>query len=193
MSDSANGRLVIISGPSGAGKSTVVKRLLETCPLPLSLSVSATTRSPRPGEQDGKHYHFLSRSEFLRRRDAGEFLEWKEVYGCGDYYGTLRDATSSGLAAGQWVILEIDVQGALAVIEQHPDVITIFLHSGSMGELERRLRIRGTETETTIRRRLEAAAGELATASQYRYLVVNDNVERAVNELCEILKNEEGS
>ena len=121
MNASRKGRLVIISGPSGAGKSTVLRKVLETCPLPLELSVSATTRQPRPGECDGVEYHFLTKEEFARRRASGEFLESKEVYGCGDWYGTLQGAVTAGLDAGKWVILEIDVEGALAVLERCPD------------------------------------------------------------------------
>jgi guanylate kinase len=185
-------KLVIISGPSGAGKSTVVRRLLEVCPLPLKLSVSATTRPPRPGEIDGRDYHFLTMDEFLRRRANGEFLESKEVYGRGDYYGTLRSETASGLSQGKWVILEIDVEGALAVLEQEPAAMTIFLHPGSMNELERRLRSRGTDTESSIQRRLEVARREMAVLNRYRYEVVNDTVDRAVHEICKILQANRG-
>jgi guanylate kinase len=183
------GRLVVISGPSGAGKSTVVRELLRPgiCPLPLVLSVSATTRRPREGEVDGVNYFFLSHEEFARRRAAGEFLECKEVFGRGDWYGTLQSQVASGLAAGKWVILEIDVEGALAVLEKHPDVLTIFLHSGSIEELERRLRQRNTETEESIRRRLEVARRELAFKDRYRYEVINRDVPTAVREICEIL------
>jgi guanylate kinase len=184
-----SGRLVVISGPSGAGKSTVVRELLRpgACPLPLVLSVSATTRTPRQGEVDGVNYFFLSHEEFARRRGAGEFLECKEVFGRGDWYGTLQSQVASGLAAGKWVILEIDVEGALAVKEKHPDVLTIFLHSGSIEELERRLRHRNTETEESIRRRLEVARRELAFKDRYRYEVINRDVPTAVREICEIL------
>jgi guanylate kinase len=138
------GKLVIISGPSGAGKSTVVRRLLATCSLPLALSVSATTRKARPGERDGVEYYFLSQAEFARRRAAGEFLECKEVFGRGDWYGTLRSEVAAGLLDRKWVVLEIDVEGAMAVLEQRPDAITVFLHPGSLVELEKRLRARGT-------------------------------------------------
>ena len=189
MSNSKPGRLVIISGPSGAGKSTVLRRLLETCPLPLRMSVSATTRAPRPSEQDGSDYHFLSHDEFRRRREAAEFLEWKEVFGRGDFYGTLRKETTAGLKAGNWVVLEIDVEGALAVLEQHPDAITIFLHPGSTSELERRLRSRGTETENSIARRLEVAEREMAALDHYRHEIVNDTVDRAVDEICQVLQS----
>ncbi len=188
MNVSNPGKLVIISGPSGAGKSTVVRRLLEVCPLPLKLSVSATTRSPRPGEIDGHDYHFLTRDQFLQRQANGEFLEFKEVFAAGDYYGTLRSETASGLSDGKWVVLEIDVQGAQTVVQQQPQAITIFLHPGSMTELERRLRDRGTDSESAIERRLEVARGEMALMDRYRYKVVNDTVERAVCEICEILQ-----
>ena len=186
------GRLVVISGPSGAGKSTVVRELLRpgSCPLPLLLSVSATTRKPRQGEVDGVNYFFLTREEFARRRAAGEFLECKEVFGRGDWYGTLQSQVASGLAAGKWVILEIDVEGAQAVLEKHPDVLTIFLHSGSIEELERRLQKRNTETEESIRRRLEVARRELAFKDRYRYEVINRNVPEAVREICEILSQQ---
>ena len=117
MNGSIPGKLVIISGPSGAGKSTIVGRLLAECDLPLELSVSATTRQPRPGEVDGKDYHFLSREQFLARRENQEFLEWKEVFGRGDYYGTLRSTVAAGTNAGKWVVLEIDVEGAMTVVE----------------------------------------------------------------------------
>ncbi len=192
MDHATTGKLVIVSGPSGAGKSTVVRRLLEVCRLPLKLSVSATTRSPRPGEIDGREYHFLTVEEFLRRRDNDEFLESKEVFGRGDYYGTLRSETASGLSQGKWVILEIDVEGALAVLQQHPEAITIFLHPGSMEELERRLRLRGTESEASVQRRLEVARRELAMIDRYRYEVINDTVERAVREICDILQANRG-
>jgi guanylate kinase len=192
MAALGRGKLVIISGPSGAGKSTVLRRLLAECPLPLRWSVSATTRPPRPGERHGRDYHFLSRDEFLRRREAGEFLESKEVFGAGELYGTLHSETASGLAAGQWVILEIDVQGALTVLEQYPDAVTIFLHPGSMHELEQRLRARGTEPEESIRRRLEVAHREFQVLDQYRYEVINDTVDRAVRQICDILQTHVG-
>ncbi len=187
MKPANEGRLIIISGPSGAGKSTVVRELLATCPLPLQLSVSATTRRPRPGEQDGVDYHFLTHEEFARRRAAGDFLECKEVFGRGDWYGTLAATVTAGLGGGKWVILEIDVQGALAVLEQHPDAITIFVHCGSLGELEKRLRLRGTETEESIGRRLEVARCELRDAENYRHKIVNDTVADAAARICEIL------
>jgi guanylate kinase len=185
---SSPGKLIIISGPSGAGKSTVVNRLLEECPLPLTLSVSATTRQPRPGETDGKEYWFLSPEDFTARQERGDFLEAKEVFGRGYWYGTLSETVSSGLNSGKWVILEIDVHGAATVLEAHPDAITIFIHPGSLAELERRLRNRGTESEANIARRLEVASEELAMMHRYTHEVINREVDRAVAELCALLQ-----
>ncbi len=181
-------QVVIISGPSGAGKSTVVQRLLSVCPIPLRLSVSATTRAPRPGEQEGVHYYFLTPEEFQRRRERGEFLECKEVFGQGDWYGTLWSEVATGQTAGKWVLLEIDVQGALSVLEQIPEAVTIFLHPGSLEELARRLARRGTEPDESIARRLEVARAEMQYVPAYQYEVINDTVERAVREICEILQ-----
>jgi guanylate kinase len=181
------GKLVIISGPSGAGKSTVVRQVLDNCPLPLELSVSATTRPPRAGEVEGVDYFFLTHDEFARRRAAGDFLECKEVFGRGDWYGTLNSTVTAGLKHGKWVVLEIDVEGALSVVPQHPDAITIFVHCGSLDELRRRLRGRATETEASLERRLEVARRELALADRYRHTVVNQTVSVAASEICDIL------
>ncbi|MEM9646117.1 MAG: guanylate kinase [Planctomycetota bacterium] len=185
------GRLIVISGPSGAGKSTVVRRLLEQCDLPLRLSVSATTRAPRPGEVDGKHYHFVTHEEFQRRQSDDEFLEFKEVFGLGHFYGTLRKEVATGLGRGDWVILEIDVQGALAVFDE-PNIrpISLFIHPGSMDELEQRLRSRGTEDEQKLTARLETAAKEMSYLGRYQYEIINQSVEETVNEICQILKDQ---
>ena len=133
-------RLIIVSGPSGVGKSTVLKRLVEKCELPLSISVSATTRAPRESEVDGVDYHFLTEDEFAAKRDAGDFLECCEVFGRGDWYGTLKSSVDASLEAGKWVVLEIDVEGANKVAEVYPDVITIFVGLNSLDDVERRLR-----------------------------------------------------
>jgi guanylate kinase len=193
MESTEPGRLIIISGPSGAGKSTVVRRLLDVCDLPLTRSVSATTRPPRPGERQGVDYLFLDQSEFNRRRKAGEFLECKEVFGIGYWYGTLRQQVASGLAKGRWVILEIDVQGALAVLDQPEfDPITIFLHPGGMKELEFRLRNRQTESEAAIAARLETALAEMRLMHRYQHEVINGSVDTAAAEICHILNDQKG-
>ena len=190
LAGNRRGKVVVVSGPSGAGKTTVLRGVFERSTAPLVASVSATTRPPRPGEVDGRHYHFLSQAEFDARRSRGEFLECFEVFGRGYWYGTLQAEVDAGLAAGKWVLLEIDVQGALAVMARYPDAITVFLRPGSMAELERRLRGRGTEAEEAIRRRLAQAESELRQAERYRYQVINDEVDRAVAEICEILKRD---
>ncbi len=189
MDAPAEGKRVIISGPSGAGKSTVLKQLLAECPLPLQMSVSATTRPPRAGERDGVDYDFLSTEAFLAKRDRGEFLEWMEVYGRGHFYGTDREKVTAGVKAGKWVILEIDVDGAMKVLEEYPEAITIFLHPGSPQELERRLRKRGTESEASIQRRLEVARREMTCIDRYQYEVTNGTVSQAADEICRILTN----
>lgn len=184
---SPSGKLIVLSGPSGVGKTTVVHRLIEECTLPLELSISATTRAPRPGEGGGKSYHFLSREDFERRRVAGEFLECCEVFGKDHWYGTLREPVQTSLNAGKWVILEIDVQGARKVREAYPDVISVFIGQ-SIEELERRLRGRGTETEERILQRLETARRELACAREYQHQVINETVDQTVTDICNILQ-----
>jgi guanylate kinase len=197
MNSSATGKLIVVSGPSGAGKTTLLKRLFEECP-DLVASISATTRQPRPGEKDGEDYFFLSPEEFERRRQAGEFLECFEVFSSGTWYGTPESQVSPSLAAGKSIILEIDVQGTMAVLQRYPQAITIFVHPSStcdpgndLAEIERRLRQRGTESEESIQRRLEVARRELSSARQYRHQVVNDEVEKAVREIREIIRSPE--
>ncbi|TWU57697.1 guanylate kinase [Rubripirellula reticaptiva] len=191
MSDGYPGRLIIISGPSGAGKSTVVRELMSKCELPLVLSVSATTRPPRPGEQDGVQYFFLSKDEFSKRKLANEFLECKEVFGLGHWYGTLQSQVASGLKAGKWVILEIDVQGATTILENKTfNPISLFIHPGSMDELEKRLRLRKTEDEDAIAARLETSVSEMQYLHRYQYEIINGSVDVAVAEICQILKDQ---
>lgn len=185
--DCMTGKLLVISGPSGAGKTTLLKRLYATSPVPLATSVSATTRAPRPGEVDGADYHFLTKDEFERRRRHGDFLECFEVYQRGDWYGTLKSEVAPRLANGKWVVLEIDVQGTLAVLQHYPQAVTIFVRPSSLDELERRLRARGTESEAALGRRLEVARRELQSVDRYRFQVINDEVEAALNRLREIL------
>ena len=154
------------------------------------MSVSATTRPPREGEADGVHYHFLSKEDFTERRAGGQFLECAEVFGHGHWYGTLRSEVTPSLRSGDWVLLEIDVQGAQEVLEEYPEAVSIFIRCESLTELERRLRQRGTETEEAIARRLAVAEEELRVASRYRYQVVNRTVPEAVDSMCDILHSE---
>ncbi|MBX3438854.1 MAG: guanylate kinase [Planctomycetaceae bacterium] len=179
--------VVVLSGPSGSGKTTVVSRLLAESPVKLIKSISATTRPPRPNEIDGEDYYFLSPQEFEERRQAGAFLECAEVHKSGYWYGTLLSELRRAAAADGWVLLEIDVEGALAVMQRYPDAVSIFL-STPPEEYERRLRARGTEGEAFINRRLQTAERELTFAGRYRYQVVNGRLEDAVQEICRILE-----
>lgn len=185
------GQLIILSGPSGSGKSTVLKRLLQCCDLPLELSVSATTRPPREGEVDGRDYHFVTNAEFAQMRERGEFLECMQVFGR-DWYGTLSHQVDHALQAGTWIILEIDVKGAMDVMQKRGDTTSFFVHSGSREELERRLRNRGTDNEASIQRRLEVADQELAAIHRYDYEIINRNLEDAVAQICNVLKRMQG-
>lgn len=174
----------MISGPSGAGKGTVIARVLESLDG-LSLSVSATTRSPRPGEVDGVQYHFLSRDEFERAVGEGRFLEWVE-YG-GNLYGTLRSDVESRLAEGNDVVLEIELQGARNVRRALPEAELIFIAPPSFGDLVARLRGRGTESEDAIAARLRIARDEVAAAREFDHVVVNDEADRAAREVAELI------
>jgi guanylate kinase len=175
----------VVAGPSGVGKGTVVRRLLERFPR-LRLSVSVTTRPPRPEEQDGVEYSFVSDEAFADLARTGGLLEWAEVFG--HRYGTPRAEVERGLMAGHDVVLEIDVQGAHQVREHMPSAVLILLEPPSMAELERRLRSRATEDEDDLDRRMAAAAWELAQRSWFDHVVVNDDVERATTEVAAILQ-----
>lgn len=180
----AEGRLIIISGPSGAGKGTLVDRLVARVPR-LCVSVSATTREPRPGEVPGEDYVFLSPDEFTRKVEAGEFLEWAEVHG--NRYGTLRSVVQSDLDEGRDVILEIDPQGAFQVKRVMPNARLVFIVAPSFEELERRIRKRGAETEAQVRTRLDTAVRELRLVGTYDDVVENDDVDLATDRLVEIV------
>lgn len=184
------GQLVIVSGPSGVGKSTIVPQVLARFRGGLRPSISATTRPPRPGEANGKNYHFLTPEAFRQRLEAGEFLEAVEVFSRGHWYGTLRDEVLPSLSQGVWVMLEIDVDGARRVLEKYPHALTIFIEPSSMQELERRLRQRKTDSQQAIQRRLAVAADEMRRAGEYRFRVVNDTVDGAVNEICSVLSKQ---
>ena len=188
MPMTTKGPLIIVSGPSGSGKSTLLERLLAKTDLPLHLSVSATTRSPRAGEIDGKHYYFWTRERFEQAKRAGEFLEWAAVHG--GQYGTLRGEVDPYRARGIGVILDIDVQGAKQIRRIYPDSVLIFLRAGSLQTYEVRLRERGTENEEAIQRRLAAAAQELNHAGQYDYQVINEDLSTAVTEVETIVRRQ---
>ena len=177
------GRLVVLSGPSGSGKSTLAQRLLERPGLRLKVSVSATTRSPRPGEQPGRDYFFVTREQFERMR--GELLESAQVHG--NDYGTPADPVRRAMAEGTCVLLVIDVQGGLQVRKRVPGALLIFVQPPSLETLEARLRARGTDDEPTIERRLTGARRELELAASYDVHVINDDLERAVDDLAAIL------
>lgn len=180
-------RVVVISGPSGTGKTTLVERVIRESPVRLVKSISATTRPARIGEIDGESYYFLSSAEFADQKAHGNFLETAEVFGVGHWYGTLKSEVDRARSLGGWSLLEIDVQGALHVIELFPNAITIFLKPPSLEILEQRLRARKTDAEAVIQRRLAKARDELQFVDRYRYQVVNDNLDRAVNEVLQIL------
>lgn len=179
-----NGKLVVISGPSGVGKSTVVKRVMAQCPN-LQFSVSATTRPIRPGEVDGESYYFVSKAQFQKLIDEKGLLEYAEYVG--NYYGTPEASLNEALSRGKDVLLDIEVQGALNVKRCRPDAILIFMAAPSFQEIERRLNGRGDTAPDLIRNRLERARWEYSQASQYDYLVVNDDVEHAAAEIQAIL------
>ena len=185
-------RVVVLSGPSGSGKTTIVNRLTGESPVKLLKSVSATTRKPRPQEVHGEDYYFLSDEDFRQAVADDLFIEYAEVFSSGYLYGTLKSEINRACKTNAWAFLEIDVEGALNVMQQYPNAVTIFLTTPAE-EFERRLRARGTESEEVIQKRLATAASEVKHAGRYRYVVVNDELDRAVGEICEILKSEETS
>ena len=180
----APGKLFIVAAPSGAGKSTLVNALLDREPG-IALSISHTTRAPRPGDVDGVQYHFVDRVRFERMVAAGDFLEHADVFG--NCYGTSRGAVESMLAAGRDVLLEIDWQGA-AQVRAKIACVSIFILPPSRAELEHRLRARGTDNESTIEKRLAASRGEIAHAHEFDCIVVNDRFDDAVAQLQAIVR-----
>jgi guanylate kinase len=181
------GKLFIVSGPSGVGKSTVLRKLFAEREN-LYFSVSATTRDPRPGEENGVHYHFLTMETFREWIANDEFLEYAEVYG--NYYGTPRKFVMDQLNAGKDVLLEIDIQGALQVKEHFPDGVFVFITPPSLDELCARIYKRGTDSEEVIQRRMASAADELTYASKYDYIIVNDIAEKATKKVLTLMEAE---
>lgn len=185
MTRNHKGVLIVFSGPSGSGKGTVLAEYFRAHPE-AAFSVSATTRSPRPGEVDGVNYHFVTQERFEEMIREGEVLEYAQYNG--NYYGSPAGPIRRELEAGRDVVLEIETAGAMQVREKFPEAVLIFVLPPSFGELERRLRGRGTETEEQIAGRLSAARQELALAPRYDYLLVNDRVEEAAARLGEIIR-----
>lgn len=182
------GKIIILSAPSGTGKSTIIKELMKAADLGLGFSISATSRSPRPGETDGREYYFITPGEFARRVDAGEFVEWEEVY-AGTRYGTLRSEVERVTGSGLNLIMDIDVKGALNIKRQFGDeAISIFILPPSIGELESRLRGRATESDESLVRRIQKAEYELGFADSFDRRVVNDDLDTAVAETAEIIR-----
>ncbi len=185
MSDqTGKGTLLVVTGPSGAGKGTVLGRVLPAFDR-LHYSISATTRKPRPGETDGKSYYFLTHEQFRAMIDGDELLEYAEYVG--NYYGTPAAPVERELAAGNDVVLEIEVQGALMVKKKRPDAVLVFIIPPEFSLLEQRLRGRGSEPDDVIARRLEKARSEYKCGDRYDYIVINDDLEQAVKELSSIL------
>jgi guanylate kinase len=177
-------RVFVITGPSGVGKGTLIRGLMERLPQ-LELSVSATTRGPRPGEQDGVHYHFLTREQFDQRVAEGDFVEHADY--AGRSYGTLRSELEERVRAGVPVVLEIEVQGARQVRQAMPEAVQVFIAPPSLQALRTRLVGRGTDDETEVERRLRVAEEELLAQPEFAHVVVNDRLDEALDGLVEIV------
>lgn len=181
----SKGRLFIISAPSGAGKTTLCRRLLAFYP-DIVYSISYTTRRPRPGEKDGKDYHFISREDFLEKKALDYWAEWARVHD--HYYGTSAVFLSDSLARGRDVLMDIDVQGAIQILTCFPEAVTIFIMPPSMDVLRQRLTQRATDSQGTIQKRLRNAAEEMGKRDLYRHIIINDQLERAAEELIGVVK-----
>ncbi len=180
------GKLFVISGSSGVGKGTLLKKLIEKNPK-LEVSISATTRQPRPGEIDGVNYFFTDKDEFLKEVENGDFLEWAEFNG--NYYGTKQAWVERNLNKGRNLILEIETKGALQIKNKMPDSVLIFIMPPSIEELEHRLRGRNTEDEETIQGRLHEVRREIECSKNYDYTIVNDDLEKALVELEKVINS----
>lgn len=181
------GRLIVFSAPSGCGKGTMLEEILKD--ERFAVSVSATTRAPREGEKDGINYHFLTREDFEQRIADGKFIEYAEY--CQNLYGTLSSEVDGRLEQGLNVILEIEPQGAMKIREKRPDALFIFIVPPSVGELRRRLKKRGTESDEVIEERVSKAAWEISQAEKYDYIIVNDALEDAISDFFAVIRGEQ--
>ena len=184
----AEGMLLVVSGPSGAGKSTVLNAVMQQR-QDMFFSVSATTRKPREGEQEGVHYYFREPDAFQDMIQTGKLLEWAEF--AGNCYGTPIGPVLNSMKQGHIVVLDVETEGAMAVMEKYPDAVSVFLTPSSAQEVERRLRKRGTETEETIRRRMKINQKGHEYINRYTYVVVNDTLEDAIHQMQSILLAEQ--
>ncbi len=178
------GKLIVLTGPSGVGKGTLMQKLLQLHPE-LYYSVSATTRSPRPGEINGQNYYFITRSQFEKLVAQGEFLEWAEF--AGNYYGTPRAAVLEQIQSGKLVILEIELEGARQIRDSYPNALSIFILPPSFSELEKRIRGRGQDSQEAIARRLNRAQEEIEAAAEFDIQIVNDDLKTALNQIEAVL------
>ena len=180
------GKLIVISAPSGAGKTSIAREILRQNPS-LQFSISATTRTMRAGEQDGRDYFFLTSEEFKRRIAAGEFVEWEELYG--NHYGTFKTEVDRALGNGSHLLFDVDVNGGLSIKRQYPEALLIFIRPPDTATLLERLRNRHTEDEATIRRRMERVPMELERGKEFDHQVFNDDLARAINEVQTIVQH----
>jgi guanylate kinase len=178
------GHLYIVAAPSGAGKTTLVRLLLENDPG-IRLSISSTTRAPRPGEADGREYHFVNAADFVDSVSRGEFLEWAEVHG--NYYGTSKRWVEAEMSVGRDILLEIDWQGAQQVRESFPQATGMFILPPSIEALEDRLSSRGTDSAETIARRVAAAREEMRHVDEFDYVIINDDLQRALGDMIAVV------
>ena len=182
----ASGSLIVVAAPSGAGKTTLVRMLMERDPAMLH-SISYTTRAPRPGEQDGREYHFIDIGTFVAMRSRGEFVEWAEVHG--NFYGTSRLWLEQQIQAGRDVVLEIDWQGAQQIRRLFPEAVGIFILPPSIAELERRLRSRGQDAEEIVQRRLAGALGEMRHVHEFEFAIINTDLQEAIDDLLAAVRS----
>lgn len=181
----STGKLFVFSAPSGSGKTTIVKKILSLFPF-LVFSISATTRKKRPVETNGGEYFFISEEEFENRIDAGDFIEWEKFYDY--YYGTPKSYIDENLSLGNSVVLELDVKGALSIKKEYPDAHLIFIMPPGIEELKKRLKSRKTETEEDLKKRIERAEMELTYKDHFDYIIVNRDIEKAVDEVKRIIE-----